>query len=166
MAKKKDEKKEAKPVEVELVEPLIKYNFSQDELISIGEQVADFAQKLAVLEAESKQVAKQYKADIEGLELQQERFIRLIRDKFEMRKMECLKIIDGKSRKVWFFRTDLDYPDFKSMTMEEIRFSVKVGSLEPVRIRDARASELQRKLPESSAEAGENAEGAEGVATE
>lgn len=165
MAKKKDVAKDeapAKTVEIELTETLVKYDFSQDELVAIGEQVADLAQKLALLEAEAKQIAKQYKADIEGVELEQGRFIRFIRDKFEMRKMECFKVIDGLMKKVYFYRTDeIGAEKLRQHTIEDLRYEVL--PVVPARVRDARPSELQRELPlEPPAES----EGGEEVVTE
>ena len=166
MSKKKDEKKEAKPIEVELTETVIKYDFGQDELVEIGERVAELAGKLAVLEAEAKQIAKQYKADIEGVELQQNRLINFIREKFEMRKMECFKVIDGLAKKVYFFRSDqIDLNVLKVHTIEEIRAGL--FHPDPAKIRDARPSELQRPLPIPPADQiSETVEGGEKVTTE
>ena len=174
MSKKKDEKKEAKPIEVELTETVVKYDFSQDELIEIGERVAELAGKLAVLEAEAKQIAKQYKADIEGVELQQNRLINFIREKFEMRKMGCFKVIDGLAKKVYFFRSDqIDLNVLKVHTIEEIRAGFPTAEIgvefhpDPAKIRDARPSELQRPLPIPPADQiSETVEGGEKVTTE
>ncbi len=48
MTKKQDEEK---TIEVELCEPLVKYDFSQDELVSIGERVATLARLFASVSA-------------------------------------------------------------------------------------------------------------------
>jgi len=169
MPKKKDVRKEAvkaeKGLEIELTETLVKYDFSQDELVTIGEQVADFAQKLSVLESESKQIAKQYKADIEGVELQQDRMIRFIRDKFEMRKMECFKVVDGKTKKAFFYRSDqVPAEILRTFDIDDVRSELTYPG--PARVRDARPSELQRGLPGLAVETGETIEGGEEVSTE
>jgi len=146
--KKTDAEKQEKMVEVELTETLVKYDFSQDELIHIGEQVAGFAEKLATLDAEAKQVAKQYKADIEGVELQQDRLIRFIRDKFEFKNMECLKVVVGKLKKVLFFRTDKPETEaIRTLTLQHFIDALMAGALEPAKERNARPSELQLELP-------------------
>jgi hypothetical protein len=134
-------------IETELKETLLKYDFSQDELVALGEQVAAKAEEISRVEAEFDQIKKQFKADLDGLELLQKRLITLIRDKFEMKKMECFKVIDGQSKKVWFFRTDLDRPSFALYTMERLRFEIMAGQIKPDKERNARPSELQRELP-------------------
>jgi hypothetical protein len=163
MAKKKD----TKTVEIEKTETIVKYQFSQDELVKIGEQVAGLSEQLAVLDAEAKQIAKQYKSDIEAGEIKQNRLIRFIRDKHKMRSMEVFRVIDPDIRKVYFFRCDEYEADMLSgMTPENLRKAVLMDEIIPAKERDMRPSELQRELPGLSVETKENIEGGEAVKAE
>ena len=135
---------------IEKTETLVKYQFSQDELINIGEMVADCDQQLADLEAEFGSIKKQYAADIESKKMTARRFLNLIRDKYEMRTMEVFKFISGKHKRVWFFRCD----EITNEQLMAFQHDVLVNDIidgvmlpPPVKEREARASELQSTFP-------------------
>lgn len=166
MATKKEKSKPEK-VEIEKTETYLKYHFSQDELVKIGEEVADIARNLSTVEAEAKSISKQYKADIERLELESSRQIQLIRDKSEMRKMEVFKIIDPLARRVYFFRCDQIEAGFLLRhDIDELRELIDSGEFLPevAKVRDARPSELQRELPGLSVKSDETIKSDEAAA--
>lgn len=144
---KTDEKRMA---EFELTEQLVKYEFNNQELLAIADNIADNVHQAEKLENEIKNIKKSYASEIDTLTLRIHQDTARVRDKFEMRTMPAYKIISGKHKKVWFIRADeigesilrdYDHDQLIKDLLHETFYP------KPCKTREAYTSELQEKLP-------------------
>jgi hypothetical protein len=149
---------QVKDPDIESVDELIRYEFSDNELVDMATEIGEFMHRIDRLTAEKKSAVSGYDADIKKMELDMQEMVQFIRDRFSMRREPCYVVKDFGARKAYYFRADQHTLEWLQDAMvDEILFS-RVDDLTdgPVKARDLKSWELQREL-----EFGEPEEGAE-----
>ena len=159
--KKKVEETEAgvaeqvKEPDIELVDELIRYEFSDVELVDMATEIGDLMQRGERLTAEKKSAASSFDADIKKADLDMQEIAKNIRDRFEMRREPCYVVKDYKGRKAYYFRADQRELEWLQTwaTVRGVEFTEKILQLEnddfadgPVKTRDLKSWELQMGL--------------------
>lgn len=135
-----------KEPEIELVEELVRYEFTDDELLMLGSSVASLMESLERIRAEAKSAASGYKSDIEKKELDIAAVITCLRDKFEMRRTECYCVKDWRERKAYYLLADRYELEFLKSQAGNIGRAIDDGLINPAKVRDLKSWELQREL--------------------
>ena len=161
MAKKKTEKAAAaksekettedlgRPIDVELVKELVRYDFNQDELVELGEDLLDYVAKKTRLKEEKKSAAKTFDSEINQVELVEQEIINKMSNKFEMVSMPCVCVRNYKKGVVYYFRTDqIEADSLRIYDQDQFFALVEGGALgvDPVKTRDIKPWERQREL--------------------
>ena len=152
-----EEPEKKRQVPIERSEEHVRYDFSDEELIKLGESMAELISRVERLKAEKKSAAADFDSDIKKVELDLQSVVRSIRDKFEMRNAECFIVKDFKNRKAYVFRSDqMDLETLQTWDGEKLFELIEAGSLgaDPVKIKQISSRELQKEL-----EFGEKSEG-------
>jgi hypothetical protein len=139
---------QVKEPDIELVDELIRYEFSDNELVDMATEIGEFMHRIDRLTAEKKSAASGYDADIKKMELDMQEMVQFIRDRFSMRREPCHMVKDFKGRKAYYFRADQHTLEWLQDAMaDEILFS-RIDDLMdgPVKTRDLKSWELQREL--------------------
>jgi hypothetical protein len=140
---------QVKEPDVELVDELIRYEFSDNELVDMATDIGELIQQMDRLTLEKKSAASGYDADIKKIELDMKEMVQFIRDRFSMRREPCYMVKDFKGRKAYYFRDDQhsldelrDVADMQCY-LEICKRDIGRG---PVKTRDLKSWELQREL--------------------
>lgn len=151
MARKKtDPKKDNETIEHEIEKidnELIRYEFTDEELQALGQQLAQDFKKLKRIEDEAKNISKKYKSEIEAIKLSIYDIARWIRERYDMRECSVYCYKDYAARRAYYWRID------QVEQLEELKLDIlnlqDSGKLlnKPVKEREIYAHELQRELP-------------------
>ena len=159
------EKKVVRPIDAELVKELVRYDFNQDELVELGEDLLDMVAKKTRLQDEKKSTAKTFDSDINRVELIEREIIGKMSDKFEMIQMPTVCVRDYKKGVVYYFRADqIEVDSLRIYDQDQFFALVEGGALgvDPVKTRDIKPWERQRELDfapvEDEQESGEQVE--------
>jgi len=139
---------QVKDPDIELVDELIRYEFSDAELVDMATDIGELMQQMDRLTLEKKSAASSFDADIKKADLDMQEIAKNIRDRFSMRRELCYMVKDFKARKAYYFRADQYTLEWLQDAMiDEILFS-RMDDLTdgPVKTRDLKSWELQRKL--------------------
>ena len=138
--------------EIELVQELIRYEFTDSELVALATEISEMMQRLDRLTAEKKSAASAYDSDLKKLALDMQEIGQGIRDRFEMRRMGCYVLKDFKKKKAYYFRSDQYELDILQMVDDASAFAEDRIDSEyshfhpPVKIRDLKGWELQKQF--------------------
>jgi len=157
-----------KEPEIELVDELCRYEFTDAELVDLATEIGELMHKVDRITAEKKSAASAFDSDLKKADLDMQTMAQLIRDRFEMRRMQCYCVKDFKGRKAYYFRADKHELEWLR-TWAAVRgaeFTKKILQLEnddfadgPVKVRDLKHWELQRELEfESDTDPGADAD--------
>jgi hypothetical protein len=137
---------QVKDPDIESVDELIRYEFSDNELVDMATEIGEFMHRIDRLTAEKKSAVSGYDADIKKMELDMQEMVQFIRDRFSMRREPCYVVKDFKSRKAYYFRAD-------RVTLEWLQAQLAIENYDfadladlPVKTRDLKHWELQREL--------------------
>lgn len=136
-----------KEPEIELVEELIRYQFTDQEMVKLAESIGELMHKIDRLNQEKKATSSQYDAEIKRVDLDLQEVAQSIRDGFDMRRVECYVVKDYLERKAYYLRADRYSTDFLKGYLNKVALAVLVGHVEPVKVRDLKPWELQREIP-------------------
>jgi hypothetical protein len=139
---------QVKEPDIELVDELIRYEFSGAELVDMATDIGELMQQMDRLTLEKKSAASSFDADIKKADLDMQEIAKNIRDRFEMKREPCYQVKDFEARKAYYFRADQHTLDWLQDAMiDEILFS-RIDDLTdgPVKTRDLKSWELQREL--------------------
>lgn len=132
--------------EIEKLEnELVRYEFTDEELQELGQQLAQDFKVVQRIEDEARNVAKKYKSDIEATKLSIYDLARWIRERYDMRNCEVFCYKDYSARRAYYWRTDqVDLVELRTDIMNS-----EAGEFihEPVKEREISHHELQRHLP-------------------
>ena len=117
------------PKETEYSFELIKIDFTQDELIDLGLQVAEQVRKLKSIEAQKKSAAADFTAREKQANLEIDELARKLEDGFEMKRENCIVQYDEATNMVHFI---LEH-DERGVIIKQRKMT---------------SSEMQRALPE------------------
>jgi hypothetical protein len=146
---------QVKEPDIELVDELIRYEFSDVELVDMATDIGELMQQMDRLTLEKKSAASSFDADIKKADLDMQEIAKNIRDRFEMRREPCYVVKDYKGRKAYYFRADQRELEWlKTWAMVRgVEFTEKILQLEnddfadgPVKTRDLKSWELQMEL--------------------
>jgi len=140
-----------KEPDIELVDELCRYEFTDSELVDLATEIGELMHRMDRLTAEKKSAVSAFDSDLKKADLDMQTMAQLIRDRFEMRRMQCYCVKDYAGRKAYYFRADIHELEYlKTFTPEN--FLEKLTQLEtdtadgPVKVRDLKHWELQREL--------------------
>ena len=148
-------------MKIEKANELVRYEFTTEEKLDLGKELATKGYEAAQQKEEAASVAADYKSDIKKTELAASETASKIRDGFEMRRLECLEIKDYGSGMVYWYRRDelpqdMDVGDFQGkdiQVFENYLYDVFGDDQpEPVKHRKMRDEERQSGLFEESNE--------------
>ena len=138
-----------KEPEIELVDELCRYEFTDSELVDLATEIGELMHRMDRITAEKKSAASAFDSDLKKADLDMQTMAQLIRDRFEMRRMQCYCVKDFKGRKAYYFRADqhtLDYlSSFLPLKDPGMYFTEDMAD-GPVKVRDLKHWELQREL--------------------
>jgi hypothetical protein len=139
---------QVKEPDVELVDELIRYEFSDDELVDMATDIGELMQQTDRLTLEKKSAASSYDADIKKADLDMQEIAKNIRDRFKMQREPCYMVKDFKARKAYYFRADQQELDWLQAALETERLFDRIDDMAdgPVKTRDLKSWELQREL--------------------
>lgn len=104
----------------------IKCDLTDAELLRKGQEMAELQRKKELVEIAKKDSASSYKTEIDGLESKLSRLCSTIRDKYEMRQVNCREVKDFSRKKRVIIRCDTD---------------------EEIELHDMTPADMQQKLP-------------------
>ena len=105
-----------KEPDIELVDELCRYEFTDAELVDLATEIGELMHKVDRITAEKKSAASAFDSDLKKADLDMQTMAQLIRDRFEMRRMQCYCVKDFKGRKAYYFRADQRELEFESDT--------------------------------------------------
>ena len=117
------------PEETEYSLELVKIDFTPEEKIELGLQVAEQIQELRVIDSQKKSAAADFTAREKQVNLEMSKNARKLEDGFEMRRENCIVRYDDATHMVHFI-----------LEHDDIALVVKQRKMTP--------SEMQRTLPE------------------
>ncbi len=106
MTKKKDEATQEHRTKTTKEKRSLRCQLTQPELLAAGEKLADLLDNLRCTTSERENVTKQYKAKEAELEAQIETQQLLVRNKSEIRTVDCVNVLDYTDVKCIVTRTD------------------------------------------------------------
>jgi hypothetical protein len=139
-----------KPIDIELVHERVKYDFNQDELVTLGERMAELLRQAERVKDEKKSSASSYDSTLKQIALDVDSIVQGIRDKYEFREVECFLIKNFSNRKKYLFRADqITREELLAQDMETMAMLIETGNLgvDPVRVDQIRSWELQKEIP-------------------
>lgn len=151
-----------KEPDIELVDELCRYEFTDTELVDLATEIGELMHRMDRLTAEKKSAVSAFDSDLKKADLDMQTMAQLIRDRFEMRRMQCYCVKDFKGRKAYYLRADkhtLDYlKSFLPLKDPGMYFTEDMAD-GPVKVRDLKHWELQRELEfESDTDPGADAD--------
>jgi hypothetical protein len=144
-----DEKKVVRPIDAELVKELVRYDFNQDELVELSEELIDLIEREKRLTAEKKSAAAKFDSDIKTTVIGRDDLLKKMSDKFEMVTMPCVCVRDYRKGVVYYFRDDqIEVDSLRIYDQDQFFALVEGGALgvDPVKTRDIKPWERQRAL--------------------
>ncbi len=97
----------------------LKCNFTQEERLKIGDQMANAIRERTRLESEFASIKKQYSSDIAKQEAEVTSLAERLNTGWEMRRVECLEVKDFNNGTVRVYRKDLGIFDENQLFIEE-----------------------------------------------
>ncbi len=109
----------------------LKHNFSQEEMIQLGSELArEYAAKTE-LEMRKKDVGTQLKAEIESHTLKAEAASRKLNNGYEYRDVECTEIIDTENKVCRLKRLDTGEEFTMPLTSDQMQTTILLTTVYP-----------------------------------
>ena len=94
-----------KEPDIELVDELVRYEFSDAELIDMATEIGELMHRMDRIVAEKKSAASAFDSDLKKADLDMQTMAQSIRERFEMRRMQCYCVKDFAGRKACLLYT-------------------------------------------------------------
>jgi len=118
---------EAKRIRKEKFNQALKCKLSQEEILQAGEGMANAQKELLEIEDELASIKAQFKSKVECATALIKKNANLIRDKFQLRAVECQRVFDYDEGIVTEFRTDTgDAIASRPMTDDELQMEMEM----------------------------------------